>query len=154
MWPLQAYGVVVCPSCSRSDAFALIAKSVAQERYLLTERDLRSLGFMTKPNPRNKQFAPVKLLLESQVAAVAQCKHGSLANVADTKRQRMQAKLASRVAAGSKRQELEGDGGDVDEEPEVTNVLAQRKRQALDAQYLQQDAQLAADAVGLDAEEI
>ena len=50
--------------------------------YLLTDTDLRGLGTLERKNPQNKNWAPLKMYLLSQVRERAIEKHGSLEAIA------------------------------------------------------------------------
>ncbi len=55
-------------SCSRRSPWRTnLAQGTAKERYLLTDRDLGKLGFITKANPQHKTWSEMKLYLELQV---------------------------------------------------------------------------------------
>jgi hypothetical protein len=78
---MQAYGVSVCNGCSRSQQhpgnggssgggcgrYELISRSNAKQQFLLTDRDLRPLGSLERPNPQNQRWAGMRLYLASQV---------------------------------------------------------------------------------------
>ena len=42
-------------------------QSTAKDTFLLTDRDLRHLGFISKSNPQRKQWSEMKLYLRLQV---------------------------------------------------------------------------------------
>jgi len=101
----QTFGVMVCLGCKRDDKFRLISKAVAKEQYLLTDNDLKKLGFVTKSNPQHKQWSEMKLYLQLQVAEAATLKHGDISNIAGLKQQRLEARIGARL--GKRKQDNE-----------------------------------------------
>ncbi len=45
---------------------ATAAQSTAKELYIVTDNDLKKLGYITRINPGNKEWAPLKLYMQSQ----------------------------------------------------------------------------------------
>jgi len=71
---------------------------------LVTDADLAALGTLQRDNPHHRQFAPMKLYLASQVAAVAARKHGGAEGLQAARTARVGAKLEQRATKKRKEQ--------------------------------------------------
>eukprot|EP00775_Hariotina_reticulata_P006710 gene6711-6931_t len=89
--------------CKRQDR--LISKSNAKAQYLLTDSDVRKLGFLERSNPQHKEWSAMKMYLVSQVEELAAAKHGNLAAVAEEKQRRVKDKI-ERKAKKRQREEM------------------------------------------------
>jgi hypothetical protein len=58
----QTFGVLLCEGCRRS--YKLISKSAALSAYLLTDKDLRKLGHISKANPQHPSWTAMQLYLQ------------------------------------------------------------------------------------------
>lgn len=151
---LAAFGVALCTACRAADE--LVTKTAAKEAYLVSDHDLAPLGTLSRENPRNRQFAPMKLYLASQVAAVAARKHGGAEGLQAARAARVGSKLEARAAkrrreqarddaaererlrlereAEARRAEMEGGDGvkeedeDEDEEEEEGGAAKKKKK--------------------------
>jgi hypothetical protein len=64
---LETYKVRVCRQCKRSKEMDLIPKSKAKLIYLLADKDIAELGFLTRANPQQKTWSQMHLYLKAQV---------------------------------------------------------------------------------------
>lgn len=76
----KAFSIKICSECALSQE-QLLSKGNAQQRYALTEGDLRKLGSLLRDNPQYKGGAKMRLLLVSQVEEIAIAKHGSMDDI-------------------------------------------------------------------------
>jgi DNA repair protein len=102
---LSAFGVALCTSCRAADE--LVTKTAAKEAYLVSDADLAPLGTLSRENPRHRQFAPMRLYLASQVAAVASRKHGGAEGLQAARAARVGAKLEARATKRRREQARE-----------------------------------------------
>eukprot|EP00743_Colponemidia_sp_Colp-15_P006945 GILK01007494.1.p1 GENE.GILK01007494.1~~GILK01007494.1.p1 ORF type:complete len:289 (-),score=45.80 GILK01007494.1:37-864(-) len=88
-------GIRVCFTCKKDNPFySRVTKTTAQERFLLTDDDLKftdmKLSIVSKPNPRGIKFTEMKLYLHGQMEQLAIAKWGSLENIEDARRKRIE----------------------------------------------------------------
>ncbi len=60
-----------CAECFCAPECAGRRQSTAKELYLVTDGDLKKLGCLTRANPQHKDWAPLKLYMQSQARACA-----------------------------------------------------------------------------------
>jgi len=78
----EKFGERICTACRKTrPEYGMISKSNAKLRYLVTDKDMRSLRFIEKPNPSNAKFRDMKLFLLKHVIAAAIVRHGSLSDI-------------------------------------------------------------------------
>jgi DNA repair protein len=106
---LSAFGVALCTACRAADE--LVTKTAAKEAYLVSDADLAPLGTLQRENPRHAQFAPMRLYLASQVAAVAARKHGGAEGLQRARAARVGSKLEARAAKRRREQAREEAAG-------------------------------------------
>lgn len=75
-------------------------QSSAKQQYLLTDGDLKSLGYIEKKNPRKKDWHPMRLYMESQVRDVSYKKYGGQAGLEQEARDKVSKKLEMRLKVG------------------------------------------------------
>ncbi|CAL5221497.1 g3700 [Coccomyxa viridis] len=92
----KAFNVLVCNSCKQNEE--LIAKGNAKSLYMLTDGDLKKLGTLSKTNPQNKQWAPLKLYLLSQIEEAAHKKHGGPDGVEEARKSSIDHRQERRAA--------------------------------------------------------
>lgn len=71
----------ICKQCTEIDA--LITKTRSKSEYKLTEKDIQSLPFVLRPNPRYKCASPMTLFLTSDVINLSHQKHGGKEGLAN-----------------------------------------------------------------------
>jgi hypothetical protein len=78
----ETFGVLVCKTCCAADEkYKLITKTTAKEELLVTDEDLKPLGFISRKNPRKEAWGEMKLFLRLQVEEVAFHRYGDLVGV-------------------------------------------------------------------------
>ncbi|KAF5839908.1 XPA protein C-terminus-domain-containing protein [Dunaliella salina] len=136
---LQHFNVHVCANCAATcDEYKLISKGTAKSKYMVTDNDLKRLGFIRKANPHKQQWADMMLYLTSQVAAIAESKHG---NVREAQHNRMEEKIKSRLG---KRTALEREGEEEGRDPHAPKLLnpgQERVRKRILSEYGEQQRQ-------------
>jgi len=90
----EAFGIALCDSCKRDEK--LINKSLAKQKYLVTDGDLSRLGSLSKENPRHREWSKMKLYLESQVSEVSRLKHGDEEDLEHTRDERIRKRILKR----------------------------------------------------------
>ncbi|WPT12921.1 DNA repair protein RAD14 [Picochlorum sp. SENEW3] len=90
-----AFGVHLCRECRKSEK--LVSKSTAKQQYLLTDGDLKDLGYIERKNPRKNDWHPMRLYMESQVRDVAYTKYGGQAGLEQEAREKVSKKLEMRL---------------------------------------------------------
>lgn len=91
MWAFLVHneGVCVC-----------VLQSTAKQQYLLTDGDLKDLGYIERKNPRKNDWHPMRLYMESQVRDVAYTKYGGQAGLEQEAREKVSKKLEMRLKVG------------------------------------------------------
>jgi hypothetical protein len=74
-----------------------VLQSTAKRKYLLTDGELKKLGFLKRKNPHKPDWQPMQLLLESQVQQIAQEKHGGEQAIEQKVKESLDRKLQARV---------------------------------------------------------
>lgn len=69
------------------------AQTVAKDKYLLTEGDLKKLGSISKENPRHREWQPMRLYLQSQVERISRDKHGDEESLERTRDERVKKRI-------------------------------------------------------------
>lgn len=80
----------MCLRC-RSEAeedFAYVVKETLKNEYLLSDYLIGTMKYVTKPNPHNARWAPIKLYLRKHAESQAVAKWGSLEALREELRQR------------------------------------------------------------------
>jgi len=78
----ETFGVLVCKTCCAADEkYKLITKTTAKDELLVTDEDLKPLGFISRKNPRKEAWGEMKLFLRLQVEEVAFHRYGDLVGV-------------------------------------------------------------------------
>jgi DNA repair protein len=74
------FGEAVCLRCrsEAEDDFQYVVKEALRNEYLLSDYIIGTMRFITKPNPHNARWAPIKLYLRKQAEAKAVAKWGSM----------------------------------------------------------------------------
>lgn len=91
---LEAFGEKVCIPCRRlTDEFDLITKADGMANYLLPSDSFQLLRFVSKNNPHNPGWTPMKLFLRKEVKSLAIKRFGSLENILEEKHKREEKKL-------------------------------------------------------------
>lgn len=120
------FGVTVCTGCARDgDDYKLLSRTRAKEKFLLSDSDLAMLQFLSKPNPRNEAWKPVKLYLLRQCRALSWSRWGDAAGLEQERLARAARREQRQAAsAGHKRHRLEAlaTGGGVGEVLELGGV--------------------------------
>lgn len=80
------FKVFICAKCKEAnrDAYSLITKTTAKERYLLSEEELADTAILPsvcKPNPLKTSWSQMRLYLRLQVENFATTKWGTLKNL-------------------------------------------------------------------------
>ena len=93
----EKFNVVVCNTCikAKEELYDLVTKTNAKEEFVLGDKDLEDLGFITRKNPRKEGWQEMKLYLRLQVAQQALHRYDSLEGI-DQARQRHQQGAAER----------------------------------------------------------
>lgn len=86
--------------CDLKQSILCLLQSTAKQQYLLTESDLKVLGYIEKKNPRKKDWYPMRLYMEKQVREVAYKKYGSQAGLEHEARAKVSKKLEMRLKVG------------------------------------------------------
>ena len=130
----EAFGVVLCSTCRSAER--LISKSTAKSAYLLTETDLSKLGSISKPNPQNSRWKPMKLYLERQCEEAAIKKHGSMEKLEELIEKRRDQKM-DEILKKRSRDQAEEDGSQEEEEDAslVISAAQQKMRDKLRGDY-------------------
>lgn len=81
-------------TCTRIHSYL---QTTAKQQYLLTDTDLKQLGSLERKNPRQIDWNPMKLYMESQVRNVAHAKYGGQAGLEWEARVKVSKKLESRI---------------------------------------------------------
>eukprot|EP00981_Chlorochromonas_danica_P010508 scaffold3243_cov173-Ochromonas_danica.AAC.41 len=90
----ESFGVKVCIACRRlTDEFDLVTKADGMANYLIPSDSFQLLRFVTKNNPHNPGWTPMKLFLRKEVKSLAIKRFGSLENILEEKRKREEKKL-------------------------------------------------------------
>lgn len=103
---LSTFGVRVCRGCARAPEHALVSKTEAKSRFLLSDKDLAPLACLRRKLATHSRDGFALLYEPSQCAEVAQRKHGS-AELLEAKREAQQQKRVERKAAAKKRSQAE-----------------------------------------------
>lgn len=114
----KVFGLFVCNACRRAGSardeagqqtgkYALCIKGVAKDHFLLSDGDLASLPFISKPNPRKQSWGDMKLFLRSQVEAKSFEKYGDAAGLAAAKHKREVTRIERRLAANKRQRKKE-----------------------------------------------
>eukprot|EP00802_Teleaulax_amphioxeia_P015407 Tamp_15497.p1 GENE.Tamp_15497~~Tamp_15497.p1 ORF type:complete len:418 (-),score=75.21 Tamp_15497:284-1483(-) len=78
----ETFGVLVCKMCCAADEkYKLITKTTAKEELLVTDEDLKPLGFISRKNPRKDAWGEMKLFLRFQIEEIAFQRYGDLVGV-------------------------------------------------------------------------
>lgn len=105
LW-LNTFGILVCNSCKYGNPlYDVITKTKAKDEYLVTDTDLQSLGFLSKPNPRKPMWAPMRLFLRSQVEELSKNRFPTLGDIERARRDRQVAKLERQMARAKRERE-------------------------------------------------
>ena len=121
----EAFCVVLCSTCRSAER--LISKSTAKSAYLLTDTDLSKLGSISKPNPQNSRWKPMKLYLERQCEEAAIKKHGSMEELEELIEKRRDQKMDEILKKRSRADQAEEEGGQEEEEDASLVSAAQQK---------------------------
>jgi len=123
------FQIQICKSCKRSsDLFDCLPKSECIAQYLVPEDLFKTLPFMTKDNPHNVGWTPMKLYLRNHVQAAAIKRFGSVEKLHEEKKRRETIKLEKELlqtkdvllnASAAYREELKGK----DCEYNLTNLI-------------------------------
>ncbi|EFN56101.1 hypothetical protein CHLNCDRAFT_144686 [Chlorella variabilis] len=126
--------------CSRCTSLSLNAEwhrafgvSTAKQRYSLSDGDLAKLGSLRKANPHKKDWQPMHLYLESQVAAAAHAKHGGAEGLQQFQQGRLDARMQSKLKRRQEEKRRE----------QQEEARLRRIRQRIDGQGRGQDAEAA-----------
>jgi DNA repair protein len=86
----DSFEISVCRQCKLGVDYELITKHTANEEYLLTESKLKKLKYISKENPRHKNWSHMKLYLRGHCKAEALKQYGSEEAIqAEIKRRQM-----------------------------------------------------------------
>lgn len=95
----ECFGERVCKRCkSKSDDFDLITKAEVQSFYLIPEDSIKTMKFMSKPNPHNSHWNQMRLYLRKHAKELSIKRYGNLEKVEEQKKAREQKKFEKEVA--------------------------------------------------------
>ncbi|KAK9844150.1 hypothetical protein WJX81_006135 [Elliptochloris bilobata] len=116
--------------CTRI-AKRLVETSTAKELYLITDNDLRKLGCLARINPQHKEWAPLKLYMQSQVEVAAFAKHGGPDGLEEARLRRIDTRTEARKKKRTSR-EAKDDEMESRYERVKQRILAEAARPALE----------------------
>jgi len=124
----EAFNIAVCNAC-KVQKYSLMTKTTAKEDYLLTDSKLAGLRFLLRENPKNPNWAPMKLYLQSEVMAIGQSTFQDQDAWDQARRNKAVSQLQKRMAVAKRRKEelaLEADIASAKSHPKkVYKPLAQ-----------------------------
>lgn len=96
---LKDFGVSVCFHCrlANRDEYRCVSKSRASKEYLLTDQELSNMKSTIIVNPRKVGWKDMRLYLVSQLKLEAMRKWGSLPELEEEKKRRVEAKAQQRL---------------------------------------------------------